>query len=134
MIYVYGSRLFGKVDVVPGLFHVQTKFGHFNYIPLIPMQSYVVLSHTGKTFRGVRVPLCPNRCSVLGKADHRGAAVIGGVITLVTINNTSPSFDWRLPAAIAIIGATLAGLLFFYKGLSHHTALIAPASLGSTSG
>jgi hypothetical protein len=39
MIIVWGSRLYGKVDAVPGLFHVATRFGHIWYLPLIPMGS-----------------------------------------------------------------------------------------------
>ena len=41
MVYVFGSRLYGKVDNVKGLFHVATKFGHFDYFPLFPMGSWV---------------------------------------------------------------------------------------------
>jgi len=39
MVIVWGSRLYGKVDVVPGFFHVATRFGHVYYLPLIPTQS-----------------------------------------------------------------------------------------------
>jgi hypothetical protein len=119
MIYVYGSRLFGKVDVVPGMFHVQTKFGHFNYIPLIPMQSYVVLSHSGKTFRGVPVPLSAKSVFMCwGRLIAGAAAIIGGIIALINFNNPYSGTDWHIAAAVALLGAVLAGLLFFYKGLT----------------
>jgi hypothetical protein len=57
MYIVWGSRLMGKCDVVPGLFHVATKFGHIYYIPLIPTASFVVLSKDGDSFRGVPIGL-----------------------------------------------------------------------------
>jgi hypothetical protein len=57
MYIVYGSRLMGKTDVVPGLFHVATKFGHIYYLPLIPTGSYVVLGEDSKNFRGVSIGL-----------------------------------------------------------------------------
>lgn len=40
---VFGTNLYGKCDRVPGLFHVATKFGHINFVPLIPLKSYLVL-------------------------------------------------------------------------------------------
>src|SRR5438874_1254623 len=57
MYIVWGSRLMGKTDVVPGLFHVATKFGHVYYLPLIPTASYVVLAQNGESFRGVPITL-----------------------------------------------------------------------------
>lgn len=57
MIIIWGSRLYGKVDEVPGLFHVATTFGHFWYIPLIPMGSMVVLAKDGSSVQGMKIPL-----------------------------------------------------------------------------
>jgi len=42
MIHI-GSTLYGKVDHVPGLFHVATDFLTINLIPVIPRGSYLVL-------------------------------------------------------------------------------------------
>src|SRR5436853_7886651 len=59
MIFIFGSKLFGQCDIVPGFFHVATRFGHFDYIPLIPRQSYIILDQKntllGRTFRGVPI-------------------------------------------------------------------------------
>lgn len=49
---IYGSRLFGKVDEVPGLGHVATKFGHINYLPLIPLQGWLVAAQDGNSWSG----------------------------------------------------------------------------------
>jgi hypothetical protein len=48
MFIHFGQSLFGKVDQVPGLFHVATKFFHLDFFPLIPTGSYLVVeqSHT----------------------------------------------------------------------------------------
>jgi hypothetical protein len=101
------------------MFHVQTKFGHFNYVPLIPMQSYVVLSHSGKTFRGVPVPLSAKSVfTCWGKLITTAAAIIGGFVALINFNDPNSSTDWHVAAAVALVSAALAGLLFFYKGLS----------------
>lgn len=45
MIHI-GTTLLGHVDEIPGLFYVKTKFLHFNFILLIPMQSYVIRAGT----------------------------------------------------------------------------------------
>lgn len=37
-----GVGLYGKVDQVPGLFHVATRFFHLYWVPLIPLKSIVV--------------------------------------------------------------------------------------------
>jgi len=57
MIFIYGHRLYGKTDELPGLFHVASRFIHIYYVPLIPVASYVVLDQDGDHFRGVKVPL-----------------------------------------------------------------------------
>jgi len=44
MIIVYGQSTCGKVDKVPNLFYVCTRFFHVYYVPLIPVQSYLVLA------------------------------------------------------------------------------------------
>ena len=56
----FGQRLLGKVDRVPGKYHVATLFWHFCYLPLIPLGTFIVLSEQmqgmNTTFRGVRIP------------------------------------------------------------------------------
>lgn len=60
MIVIYGKAFYGKVDSVPGLFHVSTQFFHVYYIPLLPLQSYLVRveAEDEDHDKGVPVPLC----------------------------------------------------------------------------
>jgi hypothetical protein len=59
----YGTRLFGKVDQVPGAFYVATKFFHVACIPLVPLESALVLEGTEEegfvtsTYQGFSIPL-----------------------------------------------------------------------------
>jgi hypothetical protein len=46
MYFMFGSSYFGKINVVPGLFHVATKFGHINYLPLLPMGSAIIIANS----------------------------------------------------------------------------------------
>src|SRR5262249_42870975 len=52
MAVLFGERLFGKVDVVPGRFHVATNFFHIWFFPFVPFRSYLVGESGSK-----RIPL-----------------------------------------------------------------------------
>src|SRR5262249_27541487 len=62
---IVGTHLFGSVDRVPGLGRVATQFAHFNYLPLVPLRSYIIIegSEHGEEFQGKRISL--NFTSVL---------------------------------------------------------------------
>jgi 4-amino-4-deoxy-L-arabinose transferase-like glycosyltransferase len=59
MIIVWGTRFCGRVDQVPGFFHVATRFFHVYYVPLIPLSSYLIYDGTESEagFRGVSIPM-----------------------------------------------------------------------------
>ena len=46
MYFLFGSCYLGKTSVVPGLFHVATRFGHINYFPLLPMGSALIIENS----------------------------------------------------------------------------------------
>jgi hypothetical protein len=79
MIVIHGSRLYGKVDQVPGLFYVATMFFYVQFIPLIPYQSFLILDSpkTAGQGRGVRIGLSGKSISFTWL---RTACLIGGVI------------------------------------------------------
>jgi hypothetical protein len=41
---IFGVRLFGKAEIVPGVFFIATRFFHICFIPLIPVQSFVIFA------------------------------------------------------------------------------------------
>ena len=59
MVDVYEEVLCGKVDRVPGYFYVSTQFWHIQFVPIVPLRSYIVLegSEQGNVFRGKPIPL-----------------------------------------------------------------------------
>jgi hypothetical protein len=57
MHLIMGTRLYGKVDETPKLWHVATNFFHVYYCPLIPTGSYAVFDKQGDNFRGVPIRL-----------------------------------------------------------------------------
>jgi hypothetical protein len=50
---VWGTRMMGKVDAVPGVGHVATKFFYLQYVPLIPVETYLVFREVGEQIHGV---------------------------------------------------------------------------------
>lgn len=54
---IVGTRLMGKVDQVPTLGHVATRFVHVYFFPFIPAGSYLIFSQAGDDFRGIPIPL-----------------------------------------------------------------------------
>ena len=50
---VFGTRLYGRVDMVPGLFYVATRFFHICWIPIIPLGTQIVVGEDDKGWEGV---------------------------------------------------------------------------------
>ena len=90
MILIWGQSNYGKVDVVPRLCYVTTRFFHLYYVPLIPLGSYVVLEGTenGNGFRGVPTSLSWRsvlagwvRAVMLGNPLAYGLGALRGALT-----------------------------------------------------
>ncbi len=119
---VFGTRLFGKVDVVPGFFHVGTKCWHINYVPLVPMKSYIVLSQGGNQFRGIELPLSWKSWGMAWFRFFGWVAVIVGLtIAIVGLTSHSPARpDEYLPGfAFVGIGAVVLVIAYLFKPLTH---------------
>src|SRR3954462_10886484 len=69
----FGWDLFGKVDRVPGRFHVATEFFHVWFLPVAPHRSFMVLEGEG-TARGVSVVPIAN--------SHKSLLVVWGRLLL----------------------------------------------------
>jgi hypothetical protein len=81
MFILHGTRFYGKVDHVPGLFHVATLFFHLQFIPFIPLGSYLVLEcgkHTGRP-PGIKMPWSAKSVLV---AWMRLLIVVAGTVSL----------------------------------------------------
>jgi hypothetical protein len=73
-----GVHLYGKVDQVPGLLHVATEFVHLEFIPLVPLRSFVFLEGNIE-----RIPVALSGKSVFF-GYLRAALVLGAVALLLT--------------------------------------------------
>jgi len=125
MYFVFGSRLYGKVDKVPGHFWVATKFAHVYYIPLIPTETWLVTSQTDKHWRGKKIPLSlKSILTAWFRVAAIGAAVVGAVLAIIAFNDskTQEAIVHAIVAAIAI-----ALVVFTYKSKWLNTASVARA-------
>lgn len=59
MIIIWGVRFAGKVDAVPQVGHVATRFFHLYYVPLIPVGTFLVTDERDDAFSGLPLPLSP---------------------------------------------------------------------------
>jgi hypothetical protein len=105
MAGVSGTRLYGKVDEVPGLGHVATVFFHINFVPLIPTKTWFVLDQTSEGWNGA--PISMSGKSVL-VAWMRTACVlaflVGGLFTFISVDRNTGERDWATPASCAVAG------------------------------
>lgn len=99
MLLIWGSRQYGKVDEVPGLFHVATRFFHIWFIPLIPLQSYIVLQRTGNSFHGMATSMS-------------GKSVLAGYARIWPFFVSAACMLFALPMfALAKTGSIVAGVV-----------------------
>jgi hypothetical protein len=124
---VAGTRLYGKVDQVPGLFHLATEFFHIQFVPIGPTRSYVVLHGTGT--RGIRVGLSGKSILfaylrailVLAGGAILFTGVIGGLRCLEK-NPNQPGDGW-IALSLLAVGLVCFVLFFLSYRLSRPSPL-----------
>jgi len=120
-VLIWGKKLFGRLDRLPGAFYIATLFHHFWFMPLLPIESFVVFEGTEYRgqFQGVPIPL--DWRSVL-MAYGRGVLVVSGVVVAFrgTILLLSHYFDQTgaAPLGAAIPWTLVSILCFVVYGLS----------------
>lgn len=120
MIVFWGTRLYGKVDHVPGLFYVATHFAYVQFIPLFPTTSYLIIDGTegSQGFQGVKVPM--NGKSVL--FGYLRAFLTLASIGLIVAGGVTVAKD-ALPAVVMIVAGLFGGIFLF---LSYKVARPSP--------
>ncbi|RYZ39067.1 MAG: hypothetical protein EOO71_21520 [Myxococcaceae bacterium] len=112
---IFGTRLYGKVDAIPGLGYVATRFGHLNFVPLLPTEGWLVVSEEGDGWRGQAIPISMKSVLVawartvfliaglpsllIGLAifftEGAGKAAMLGSVAAVCIGGLIASYRWR---------------------------------------
>jgi hypothetical protein len=110
MVIIWGSGMYGKVDEVPGVCHVATRFGHLYYVPLIPLGSFAVISQDGDNIQGASLPLSFK--SIL-TAWLRAALILAGAV-LVIVGITTAAADSLLAGGLTIALGVAAWAIFYF--------------------
>lgn len=80
---VWGTRMMGKVDAVPGVGYVATRFFYLQYVPLVPLETYLVFREVGENIHGVRIPFSPKSILTAWLRTGFAVATLGFVIAAV---------------------------------------------------
>jgi hypothetical protein len=118
---IWGDRLMGRCDTIPGIGHVATKFFHLQFIPLIPLESYLVLQPGRASCPEIPIPLCKKSVLV---AYSRAGFVIGGFICslvgFLMLCNPRPHLTASLTLfAVGPIAALLFLASYFFRPFAH---------------
>jgi hypothetical protein len=120
MIFFFGLRLFGRVDAVPGRFHVATEFYHVQFIPIVPMQTWLITSENGNGWEGIKLPLCRKSVAV---AWVRAACVVTAFFAAIwaLVEAARPFGDWRAAAAVCLVAAAVFAATKLSQAINHAT-------------
>lgn len=115
MAGVHGERMYGYVDRVPGLCYVATRFWHFNFVPVVPLGSFLVLEGTEgeQGFQGKKIGF--NAKSVL-LGYFRGWAGLA-VIGLFAYCAITAHELWSDNADAVTQGLVICGLVGWYASV-----------------
>jgi uncharacterized membrane protein YdfJ with MMPL/SSD domain len=106
-MFVFGTKFFGKIQNVPGLFYVATRFFHVFFVPLIPLGTYLVFENSAKYEAG------RDRISTLVKPIPFSIATVliawlRTVLILIVVGSTIGAvFGKAVAAAILAIASVL---------------------------
>jgi hypothetical protein len=121
MVFFVGDHYFGRVDHVPAMFYIETRFLHIYYFPFVPRESYLFIDQKpiyGER-KGIRIPICWK--SVLIAWTR---ACFGGLCALMIIGGTlqlfqSPQVGQDSPIVKAVVCWTVAAFFATVFGISH---------------
>ena len=122
-----GMHDYGKVDVVPGLLSVKTRFFHLSFFPLIPMGSKLV-PHPQSTLAmlgDVPIPLCGKSVAFAYLRAGLVLAIATAVI-MVVISVIEASGGRSIWASELLVGS---GCLMALVGTYYGTHVLSRASL-----
>ena len=120
MFMVFGETDFGKVDRVPGVCYVITRFFHINHMPIVPSRSFVVVEGTenGGSFRGRTIPMNSRSVLVAYVRNWVGLlALIGAIASGIVAYMTGTELGLPPSARVALSAIGLSGVpVLFVSG------------------
>jgi hypothetical protein len=120
---VYGKRICGRVDRVPGVLYVATQFFHLYFIPVAPVDSFIVVEGSeGKDgFKGVKTKfsarsIVATYCKTLLFLSGCVMLFVGSLQACGAPSDTSPTASgtfWYL--AFLVLGAASIAACFIWR-------------------
>jgi hypothetical protein len=118
MFLHFGHRNYGKVDVVPDLCYVATRFFHVNFVPLIPLESSIILAGTEKAdnIQGIKTSLSLKSILVAwfraGLYFGMATILVFGLVLAIDCLQPRHASDWL--AVLGVLGvAGLVGIILW---------------------
>jgi peptidoglycan/LPS O-acetylase OafA/YrhL len=112
MVIISGVRFAGKVDAVPRVGHVATRFFHLYWIPLIPVGTFLVTEEKGDDFKGFGLPLNA-KSIVVGYLRTLGWLGFAAAIGAAFMAAGEKQYGWAgLALAAALLAAGMLTLLY----------------------
>lgn len=138
MVVIFGTRLLGETDAVPGVFYVATKFFHIDFLPLIPLSTYIVLKRRFRSFQGIEIPLSGKSIAV---AWLRAIGMIGvfitGIWSILIFSDEGLSAAFLALFGAFLIASLVASFLFchgYTRNASYERACELASKLGPVAG
>jgi len=108
MVIISGVRFAGKVDAVPRVGHVATRFFHLYWIPLIPVGTFLVTEEKDDDFKGFPLPL-NGKSIFIGWLRTIGWVGLAAAVIAAFMAIGEKQYGWAGAAAAA--GVIAAGML-----------------------
>ena len=122
MVVFYGTRLYGKVDQVPGVFYVATRFVYLQFIPLFPVGSVLIIDGTesDEGYSGAALGLSGKSIlfTYLRLILLLGGIIVGivGVVELISaLDNQGRGSIWEAASWLGFCPLMLAAWWFSYR-------------------
>jgi hypothetical protein len=104
---VYGTRLYGEADQVPGVFAVRTRFAHLNYLPLFPTKSFLMFGED----RGVELPSVQWNSALMGWLRAALVIACGGLAIAAMVGSS----EGGATVAVRLLMAGACGFAFWFS-------------------
>lgn len=114
---IYGQRFYGKVDVIPGVGHVATRFYHVDYLPLIPNETWLITGTDGGRVVGVKIPLSAKSIFVgWARGLMLGVAICTTILATAEMLGDRADLRFALSLGVAAAISWFALLLLYTLG------------------
>lgn len=132
MVVFFGTQMFGKVDKVPMLGHVATSFFYLQFVPLIPLGSYLVLED-GQGQIGVAFSFKSLVIAWLRTALVCGTVALGiAGIVMLTGSEIAAGIGALAAAVFCALAMTGSYYLPFVSSASYDRAMALADQVGAT--